>query len=224
MLIVLRILRISGRLSGGFRIQPVFLTGGLGRFLLRRIVCAGNKLFGSIQPIPHMLRGFFHPHANTGSQELYRQKNGHDRQQKYQSAPQGIHRQGQHRQQRKNQHIDSRRRSQSEPDLPAGQGQRRQKRNDLAAAQVCKQENTGRCRHQQAQCQNRAGRVRNLKIIVGIGIDRLTGRKHQIAQALQAFSGRLEGQKQHCRKQWHTDNGECCFPRFCPLTFLKIKL
>ena len=80
MLIVLRILRISGHLSGGFRIQPVFLTGGLGRFLLRRIVCAGNKLFGSIQPIPHMLRGFFHPHANTGSQELYRQKNGHDRQ------------------------------------------------------------------------------------------------------------------------------------------------
>ena len=138
MLIVLRILRISGRLSGGFRIQPVFLTGGLGRFLLRRIVCAGNKLFGSIQPIPHMLRGFFHPHANTGSQELYRQKNGHDRQQKYQSAPQGIHRQGQQRQQRKNQHIDSRRRSQSEPDLPAGQGQRRQKRNDLAAAQGCK--------------------------------------------------------------------------------------
>ena len=138
MLIVLRILRIAGRLSGGFRIQPVFLTGGLGRFLLRRIVCAGNKLFGSIQPIPHMLRGFFHPHANTGSQELYRQKNGHDRQQKYQSAPQGIHRQGQQRQQCKNQHIDSRRRSQSEPDLPAGQGQRRQKWNDLAAAQVCK--------------------------------------------------------------------------------------
>ena len=34
----------------------------------------------------------------------------------------------------------------------------------------------------------------------------------------------IENSPQHCRKQRHTGNGECCFPRFCPLTFLKIKL